>query len=289
MSSSGATARSGSAEPRSCRRDSRRERRAPARRGRTRGAPVVHVRGSAREPHRRHDHRDLPVFWIGISSFKPRDEIISSADSQRSAGQLDVGQLPQRHHGQQLRVPDVVQELDHDCDPDDDRRRLPLRDGGRMRSRAIASPGTDRRSTRSSSRRCSRPRSSSFRSTHDHEPRSAQQPDWAVLAYSTVAVPFCIWMLKGYFDTIPISLEEAGADRRVDAVRHVLAHRAAAVDCPGLAVTCFYYVHHGVERGRVREHRPHLAGEVHAAGRPADLRLPVPTRRGRSSPPARCS
>lgn len=29
------------------------------------------------------------------------------------------------------------------------------------------------------------------------------------LVYSTTAVPFCVWMLKGYFDTIPIALEEA--------------------------------------------------------------------------------
>jgi len=31
-----------------------------------------------------------------------------------------------------------------------------------------------------------------------------------VLAYCTVAVPFCAWMLKGYFDTIPSSIDEAG-------------------------------------------------------------------------------
>jgi arabinogalactan oligomer/maltooligosaccharide transport system permease protein len=30
-----------------------------------------------------------------------------------------------------------------------------------------------------------------------------------VLVYSTTAIPFCIWMLKGYFDTIPIELEES--------------------------------------------------------------------------------
>ena len=30
-----------------------------------------------------------------------------------------------------------------------------------------------------------------------------------VLVYSTTAIPFCIWMLKGYFDTIPRDLEEA--------------------------------------------------------------------------------
>lgn len=30
-----------------------------------------------------------------------------------------------------------------------------------------------------------------------------------VLVYSTSALPFCVWMLKGYFDTIPRDLEEA--------------------------------------------------------------------------------
>jgi len=29
------------------------------------------------------------------------------------------------------------------------------------------------------------------------------------LVYATTAVPFCVWMLKGYFDTIPKELEEA--------------------------------------------------------------------------------
>jgi arabinogalactan oligomer/maltooligosaccharide transport system permease protein len=31
------------------------------------------------------------------------------------------------------------------------------------------------------------------------------------LVYSTTALPFCVWMLKGYFDTIPRELEEAAA------------------------------------------------------------------------------
>jgi arabinogalactan oligomer/maltooligosaccharide transport system permease protein len=30
-----------------------------------------------------------------------------------------------------------------------------------------------------------------------------------VLVYSTISIPFCVWMLKGYFDTIPRELEEA--------------------------------------------------------------------------------
>lgn len=30
-----------------------------------------------------------------------------------------------------------------------------------------------------------------------------------VLVYATIAIPFCVWMLKGYFDTIPKELEES--------------------------------------------------------------------------------
>lgn len=30
-----------------------------------------------------------------------------------------------------------------------------------------------------------------------------------VLVYATISIPFCVWMLKGYFDTIPKELEEA--------------------------------------------------------------------------------
>jgi arabinogalactan oligomer/maltooligosaccharide transport system permease protein len=60
-----------------------------------------------------------------------------------------------------------------------------------------------------------------------------------VLAYSTVAVPFCVWMLKGYFDTIPISLEEAG---RIDGLTPfgTFWRIVIPLSLPGLAVTCFY-------------------------------------------------
>lgn len=30
-----------------------------------------------------------------------------------------------------------------------------------------------------------------------------------ILVYTTIAIPFCVWMLKGYFDTIPRELEES--------------------------------------------------------------------------------
>jgi arabinogalactan oligomer/maltooligosaccharide transport system permease protein len=60
-----------------------------------------------------------------------------------------------------------------------------------------------------------------------------------VLAYSSVAVPFCVWMLKGYFDTIPISLEEAG---RIDGLTPfgTFWRIVVPLSLPGVAVTCFY-------------------------------------------------
>ncbi len=60
-----------------------------------------------------------------------------------------------------------------------------------------------------------------------------------VLAYSTTAVPFCVWMLKGYFDTIPISLEEAG---RIDGLTPfgTFWRIVVPLSLPGLSVTAFY-------------------------------------------------
>jgi arabinogalactan oligomer/maltooligosaccharide transport system permease protein len=60
-----------------------------------------------------------------------------------------------------------------------------------------------------------------------------------ILAYSSVAVPFCTWMLKGYFDTIPISLEEAG---RIDGLTPfgTFWRIVMPLSLPGIAVTCFY-------------------------------------------------
>jgi arabinogalactan oligomer/maltooligosaccharide transport system permease protein len=39
-----------------------------------------------------------------------------------------------------------------------------------------------------------------------------------IVAYSVSAVPFSIWILKGYFDTIPVDLEEAA---RIDGTSHL--------------------------------------------------------------------
>ncbi|MFB6265179.1 MAG: sugar ABC transporter permease [Bradymonadaceae bacterium] len=59
------------------------------------------------------------------------------------------------------------------------------------------------------------------------------------LVYSTTAVPFCVWMLKGYFDTIPEELEEAaimdGMDRFSIFTKIVLP-----LAKPGIVVTALF-------------------------------------------------
>ena len=60
-----------------------------------------------------------------------------------------------------------------------------------------------------------------------------------VLVYATTSVPFSVWMLKGYFDTIPRDLEEAacldGATRWVTFTQIILP-----LARPALAVTALF-------------------------------------------------
>ena len=57
-----------------------------------------------------------------------------------------------------------------------------------------------------------------------------------VLVYSTTAIPFCVWTLKGYFDSLPRELEEAA---RIDGASPWLIFRKIILPLakPGLAVT----------------------------------------------------
>lgn len=60
-----------------------------------------------------------------------------------------------------------------------------------------------------------------------------------IIAYCTVAVPFCAWMLRGYFDTIPKELDEAAA---LDGLGPFATFYRVILPLarPGLAVTAFY-------------------------------------------------
>jgi len=60
-----------------------------------------------------------------------------------------------------------------------------------------------------------------------------------VLVYSTTAIPFCVWMLKGYFDTIPRELEEAARIDGASAFR-IFWTIVLPLAKPAIAVTALF-------------------------------------------------
>jgi arabinogalactan oligomer/maltooligosaccharide transport system permease protein len=60
-----------------------------------------------------------------------------------------------------------------------------------------------------------------------------------VLVYATTAIPFCVWTLKGYFDSLPKELEEAA---RIDGASPWLVFRKIMLPLarPGIAVTALF-------------------------------------------------
>ncbi len=61
-----------------------------------------------------------------------------------------------------------------------------------------------------------------------------------VIVYATTAIPFCVWMLKGYFDTIPVDIEESavidGASRQTIFLRIILPLAKPAIAITGRGV-----------------------------------------------------
>jgi arabinogalactan oligomer/maltooligosaccharide transport system permease protein len=60
-----------------------------------------------------------------------------------------------------------------------------------------------------------------------------------ILVYTTTAIPFCVWMLKGYFDTIPRELEESA---RIDgaSARQIFLRIIFPLAKPAVAVTALF-------------------------------------------------
>ncbi len=60
-----------------------------------------------------------------------------------------------------------------------------------------------------------------------------------ILVYATTAIPFCVWMLKGYFDTIPRELEEAAL---IDGASRLRIFYAVILPLarPAIAVTALF-------------------------------------------------
>lgn len=60
-----------------------------------------------------------------------------------------------------------------------------------------------------------------------------------VIMYSATALPFCIWQMKGYYDTIPASLEEAG---RIDGASQwqIFFRIILPLAAPALVITALF-------------------------------------------------
>ena len=60
-----------------------------------------------------------------------------------------------------------------------------------------------------------------------------------ILVYATTAIPFCVWMLKGYFDTIPKELEESA---RIDgaSASQIFFRIILPLAKPAVAVTALF-------------------------------------------------
>ncbi|WP_330238527.1 sugar ABC transporter permease [Streptomyces sp. NBC_00525] len=65
------------------------------------------------------------------------------------------------------------------------------------------------------------------------------KPSGLVITYLTISVPFCAWMMKGFFDTIPREIDESG---QVDGLTPfgTFWRLILPLAKPGIAVTAFY-------------------------------------------------
>ncbi|MBP1657018.1 MAG: carbohydrate transporter rane protein 2, family [Bacteroidetes bacterium] len=60
-----------------------------------------------------------------------------------------------------------------------------------------------------------------------------------MITYSATALPFCIWQMKGYYDTIPVSVEEAG---RIDGASQlqIFTRIILPLAAPALVITALF-------------------------------------------------
>jgi arabinogalactan oligomer/maltooligosaccharide transport system permease protein len=97
---------------------------------------------------------------------------------------------------------------------------------------------------------------------------AAQEPVRLALAYASGTLPFSIWNLKGYFDTVPKELEEAA---RIDGatVTQTFISVILPLSVPALVVTVLFSFMSGLDR---------VHPGVDAAGRPERFTLAMALR-----------
>lgn len=60
-----------------------------------------------------------------------------------------------------------------------------------------------------------------------------------IIAYTTFAMPFCTWMIKGYFDTIPVALEESALLDGCSRIR-ILRSIVMPLSAPGIVTVAMF-------------------------------------------------
>ena len=103
-----------------------------------------------------------------------------------------------------------------------------------------------------------------------------------IAAYPSFTVPFVTWLLMGYFESIPVELEESAmidGATRFGAFRRVILPLAA----PGLLASGALRLHPGLERVPLRPGLHHQREAAHAAGRASPPSSPATSTAGATS------
>ena len=109
-----------------------------------------------------------------------------------------------------------------------------------------------------------------------------------IIVYATTSIPFSVWMLKGYFDTIPKELEEAAIIEGAGPGTIFWTDRAAA-GAAGHRHHRALLLHDRLERVHPGRHLHGPGAHVHRAGGPAGSSWAASSSSGATSRPARSS
>ena len=211
----------------------------------------------------------FPFYWMAITAFKPNAELYDY----KNYNPFWIAQ-PTLDHIQQAAVPDRLSALAADHDDGRGRRDLPvavLRACSRPTpSSGCASGAASMSGSRSISPTWCRRRSCSSRSRPwSFSSACSTRPLALILVYPTFLVPFCTWLLIGYFKSIPYELEECalidGATRL-----QILRQITLPLAVPGPDLRRHLLLHAVLERVHLRARLHPEQREQDRAGRDPD-------------------
>ena len=190
----------------------------------------------------------FPIYWIVLASFKTKIETTSTGRRCTSSSSRPTWTITRRSSGsnrpvkrwrQPWRIPQSAEEQLH-------HRRRKHASGGtvwhvdRLCDGAIQNPGKERHPVLHPFQ----PHASAGRRDHPdlphvHPARTGADAQGLILMYTTINLPFVVWMMKGFFDEIPHEYEDAAmldGYPRIQAFCKVTMPKA----WPGMAATAVF-------------------------------------------------